>query len=174
MTSNSSSSQNSLDQRLCRFSSVRARGAHSSSLSSDPDSNARPRRTSLPFLLTGSLTFSPIVVLATTCALLSPLHVRQPDTLAAAALVIMCGLSQRSRASSRSTGRSSRALVCSSFACSRGLAPERVYVRASPCAGDVRRLARGVGSVPMSDVVTTLEARGTPVTLQRGVIETMN
>ena len=89
ITSNSSSSQNSLDQRLCRFSSVRARGAHSSSLSSDPDSNARPRRTSLPFLLTGSLTFSPIVVLATTCALLSPLRVRQPDTLAAAALVVV-------------------------------------------------------------------------------------
>ncbi len=26
----------------------------------------------------------------------------------------------------------------------------------------------------MSDVVTTLEARGTPVTVQRGVMETMN
>jgi hypothetical protein len=172
MTSNSSSSQNSLDQRLWRLSSVRA---PRSSFPFDPESDARPRRTSHPFFLTGSLTFSPVVVFATTRALLSPPRVRQADTLVAAPpvvlVVIMCALSERSRASSGSTVRRSRARLYS-LACSRARAPERVYVRASPCVEwPACRRARGVGSCSISDVVTSEETLGTSATPEVFVTE---
>lgn len=138
MTSNSSSSQNSLDQRLWRLSSVRA---SRSSFPFDPDSSARPRRTSHPFFLTGSLTFSPVVIFARTRALLSPPRVRQADTLAAAPpvvlVVIMCALSERSRASSGSTVRRSRACFVLSrvFACSSARACVRSRVTVCGVAG---------------------------------------